>query len=110
MHQVRPARNGRGLEGKRLDQARLGLRRRRQWQSPLVVAVEVVEKPDVHAPVLRADERVADDVGGVVVQPQVVERQLERVFRRRDEIRDLVRDVERRLAAVRQCLNRDQAA
>jgi hypothetical protein len=44
------------------------------------------------------------------VQPQVVERQLERVFRRRDEIRDLVRDVERPLAAVRQCLNRDQAA
>jgi hypothetical protein len=64
----------------------------------------------MHAPVLRADERVADDVGGVVVQPQVVERQLERALGLCDEIRDPVRDVERRLAAVGQCVNRDQAA
>jgi hypothetical protein len=64
----------------------------------------------VHAPVLRADQRIPDDVGGVVVQPQVVERQLERVLGRRDEIGDLVRDVEGRLAAFGQCLNGDQAA
>lgn len=61
------------------------------------------------APLVRADQRVPDDVGGVVVQPQVVEGQLQRVLGRRDELGDLVRDVEGRLAAVGQCLNGDQA-
>jgi hypothetical protein len=57
---------------------------------------------------VRADERVAHDVGRLVVQPDVVERQLERLARLADERRDLVRDLERRLPAVRECVNLDQ--
>jgi hypothetical protein len=54
-----------------------------------------------------ADERVPHDVGSVVVQTDVVERELERFPRRRDEVRDLVRDVERDLAAVGQRVDGD---
>jgi hypothetical protein len=57
---------------------------------------------------VRADERVPHDVGRVVVQAQVVERELERLLRGRDEVRDSVRDVERGLPAVGQRVDGDR--
>jgi hypothetical protein len=62
----------------------------------------------VHAAFVRAGERAPDDVGGVVVQPDVVEGELERLARSSDEARELVRDVERLLAAVGERANPDQ--
>jgi len=58
---------------------------------------------------VRADERAADDIGRLAVQPQVIQSQLERLARIVDERRDPARDIERRLPAVRECLNLDQA-
>jgi hypothetical protein len=62
----------------------------------------------VHAALVRADERAANDVRRFVVQPDVVERELQRFSRTVDEGRDLSRDVERRLAAVGEGVNLDQ--
>jgi hypothetical protein len=107
VHEVRPAGDGGRLERQRLDQARLRLRRRRD-RRPFVLLVEVVEQADVDAAVVRADERVPHDVGRVVVQAQVVERELERLLRGRNEVRDSVRDVERGLPAVGQRVDGDR--
>ena len=57
---------------------------------------------------MRADERAADDVARLVLKPNVVERQFERLPRAVDERRDLPRDVQRRLAAVGESVNLDQ--
>jgi hypothetical protein len=62
----------------------------------------------VDAALGRADERSADDVARLVLQPDVVERELERLTRTLDERRDLPRDVQRRLAAVGEGVNLDQ--
>ena len=107
VHQIRPAGNGRGLERQRLDQIGLGLRRRRDGRT-VVDLVHVVDEPDVDAALVRTDECAADDVARLVVQPDVVERELERLARAVDERRDLARDVQRRLAAVGERVNLDQ--
>jgi hypothetical protein len=62
----------------------------------------------VHATLVRADERTADDVVGPVLEPDVIEGELERLARALDEGRDPSRDVERRLAAVGEGVNLDQ--
>jgi hypothetical protein len=62
----------------------------------------------VHAALVRADERAAHDLGRLVVQPDVVERQLERLADRGDELRDTTRDLDGRLAPVRERVNPDQ--
>jgi hypothetical protein len=108
VHQIRPTGHGRGLERQRLDQIGLGLRRRRDGRT-LVDLVDVVDKPDVNAALVRADEGSADDVPRLVVQPDVVERELERLACPADERRDLARDVQRCLAAVGEGVNLDQA-
>jgi hypothetical protein len=107
VHQVRPAGHGRGFERQRLDQIGLGLRRRRDGRT-LVDFVQVVDEPDVNAALVRADERITDDVVGPVLQPDVVERELEGLARAVDERRDLLRDVQRRLAAVGERVNLDE--
>jgi len=109
VHQIRPTGNGRGLERQRLDQIGLGLRRRRDGGA-LVDLVNVVDEPDVNAALVRADEGGADDVARFVVQPDVVERELERLACAVDERRDLARDVRRGLAAVGERMNVDQGA
>jgi hypothetical protein len=48
----------------------------------------------VYAALVRADERITDDVARLILQPDVVERQLERLARAVDERRDLARDVQ----------------
>jgi len=62
----------------------------------------------VHAPLVRADERALNDRRRFVVQPEVVEGQLERLARPVEKRGDSARDVERRLPAVRERLNLDQ--
>jgi hypothetical protein len=107
VHEIRPAGNRGGLERQRLDQARLGLRRRRHRRT-LVDLVNVVDEPHVHAALVRTDKRATNDVRRFVVQPDVVERQLECLARFVDERRDLPRDLDRGLAAVAKCVNLDQ--
>jgi hypothetical protein len=62
----------------------------------------------VHAALVRADERTADDVSRPVLQPDVVERELQRLSRALDEGRDLSRNFERGLPAVGEGMNLDQ--
>jgi hypothetical protein len=107
VHQIGPARNADGLEGKGFDQIGLGLRRGRNGRT-LVLLVEVVDEPDVNVTFVCGHERAADDVGGLVVQAEVVERELERLLRGLDEPRDEPCNVERRLPAVSQRADGDQ--
>ena len=79
VHEVGPARDGRGLEREGLDERRIGLRGRRHRRT-LVLLVDVVDEPDVDASLVRGDERAIDDVGRVVVETDVVERELERLL------------------------------
>ncbi len=74
----------------------------------LVLLVEVVDEPHVHAALMGADERPAHDVSRVVMQAKVVERELERLADRSDELRDHPCNVDRPLAAVRERVNPDQ--
>jgi hypothetical protein len=64
--------------------------------------VEVVGQTHAHTALGGVDERRPDDVRGLVVEPDVVERQVQARARGAHEVRDRVRDLERRLAAVRQ--------
>jgi hypothetical protein len=64
--------------------------------------VDVVREPDTHASLDGGDERGPDDVGGLVVESDVVEREVEARPSPRDELGDGGCDGERGLAAVRQ--------
>jgi hypothetical protein len=57
---------------------------------------------------VRTDERAAHDLGRLVVQANVVERELEGLLGRLDEVGDQARNVQRRLAAVGEGVNLDQ--
>jgi len=72
--------------------------------------VEVVRETHSNAALRGGDERAADDVGGVVAKPQVVEREIEPRARARDELGDGARDLQRGLPAVRQQPQVDAAA
>jgi hypothetical protein len=61
--------------------------------------VEVVGEPYLDSPLRRSDERRTDEMGGLVLQPEVVERELEARPSLLAEPCDGVRDVECRLAA-----------
>jgi hypothetical protein len=62
--------------------------------------VEVVREPDADAAARGSDDRGADDLGRLVAETQVVEREIERLPRLAEERSRFVRDLERRLAAV----------
>jgi hypothetical protein len=62
--------------------------------------VEVVGEADVDAPRGGGGERINDDRRERVRQPDVVDRDLERALRRRDEVGERVRGLFRRLAAI----------
>jgi hypothetical protein len=64
--------------------------------------IQVVGEPDAHSALGRADERRADDVGGLGAEPEVVEREIERGTRGADEGCGGVRELESRLATVGQ--------
>ncbi len=62
--------------------------------------VDVVDEPHGDAARLRIDQRPLEDLGRVVVQPDVVERELEARPGGAEELRDLVCDLDRGLPAV----------
>jgi len=62
----------------------------------------------VHAALVRCDECAPNDVGGVVVQPKVVQGELEGLAGGLYEPFDQACDVERRLSAVGKRVNLDQ--
>jgi hypothetical protein len=62
----------------------------------------------VHAALVRADQRGPDEIRRLVVQPDVVERELQRLARAVDERRDPPRDVQRRLPAVGEGVDLDR--
>src|SRR3989442_11408883 len=105
---MRPARHRCRLEAQGLDQARFRYWRRRHGRT-LVDLVPVVDQPDVNTPLVRCDQRAADDVSGLVLQAEVVERELQRLTCAVDERGDLLRDAQRRLTAVGERVDLDQA-
>ena len=98
VHQIRPAVDRDGRERERLEQARLGLRRRGDGNA--VAPVEVVGELDAHAALVGADERGSHDVGRLVVQAHVVQGQIERPAGAVEKRRQLPRDLQRGLTAV----------
>jgi hypothetical protein len=98
VHQVGHARDRSGRERQRLDQRRIRLGRRRHGRS--IRIVDVVGEPDLDPAARRVREGAADDPGERVRQADVVDRDLERFLRRRDETGERMRDLLRRLAAV----------
>ena len=100
VHEIRDSRDRGRREGLRLE--RVGIRDRgRRDRCPLRV-VEVVRKAHGDAALLRLDERAADDVVDVRRQPEVVDRDLERLLRGAAELGERVGGLLGRLAAVRQ--------
>jgi hypothetical protein len=74
--------------------------------------VDVVREAHGDAAVAGALKRVANDLRRRVVEPDVVERDVEAVLRCVDEGGDRLRDLKRGLAAVRQraCLDQERCA
>ena len=62
--------------------------------------VDVVDEPHGDAALLRVGQRRLDDLGGLVVQANVVERELEARSGGAEELRHLLCDLDRGLAAV----------
>jgi hypothetical protein len=99
VHEVGHTRDRGGRERECLDEAGIRARRRRH-RRPAGVLVEVVGEPDIDAARCSVRERTANDRGQRVRQPDVVDRDLECALRLRDPVREQVRDLLRRLAAV----------
>jgi hypothetical protein len=70
--------------------------------------VDVVGQPDGDPARAGALEGAADDRGRGIVEPDVVERDVEAVLGLVDEVRDRLRDLGRRLASVGQRADVDQ--
>jgi hypothetical protein len=70
--------------------------------------VDVVREADCDAALVCGTQRPADDRREVVRQVQVVDRDVERMLRRTDELGECVRGVDGRLAAVGQCADFDR--
>ena len=106
VHQIRPAWNRCGGEWQRLDQRRFGFRWGRNRRA-LVDLVDVVHEPNVDSALVCTDKRPPHDVRGLVVQANVVERELERLLRTVDECGDRACDVDGSLTTVGECVNLD---
>jgi hypothetical protein len=106
VHEIRHTRDGRELDRQRLEQRRLGLRRRRHRD--LLAVVDVVGQPYGDPARAGAREGAADDLRRRVVEPDVVERDVEAALGSIDEIRDRLRDLGRSLPAVGQRADVDQ--
>jgi hypothetical protein len=99
MHQVGCPRDPGGRERQRVDQ--VGLRARRRWDGrPRAVLVEVVREANGDAAIDCAEQRALDGVRERVRQPQVVDRDVERLLSLRDPVGQQACDLPRRLAAV----------
>jgi hypothetical protein len=108
VHQVRDAGDGGGRERQLLDQLRLRARRRRDVR--LLPVVDVVREPDGDTTLRRADKRALDDLLQVVGEVEVVDRDLQRLPGRADEVRKRVRRALRRLRSVGERVDVDQDA
>jgi Mg-chelatase subunit ChlI len=108
VHEVRPARNGARLDRQRLDLVDAGFRRRRRDRSgrPLV---EVVEQTYAHSALSGRTQCAEDDLLRLVVEVDVVDRDVERPFGALEEGREQARDLDRPLSAVFECSDLDQA-
>jgi hypothetical protein len=69
--------------------------------------VDVEGEPDLDAPPLGVEERAGDELRGGLLQVEVVEGQVERILRPREEVGDQLGDLERGLASVGQCADLD---
>ena len=98
VHQVGDAGDRPRRDRQRLEQ--LGRRLRRRRHRDRAGVVDVVDEPHGDASILGAEERSLDDLRRLVVQPDVVERELEALLRGVEELGHLVRDVDGGLAAV----------
>jgi hypothetical protein len=108
VHQVGDAGDRRGRKRERLDELRLRARRRRHGDA--LVVVDVVREADGDAALGRAGERSLDDLREVVGEVEVVDRDLERVLRGRDEVGEGVGRLLGRLGAVGERPDVDQNA
>ena len=98
VHEVRLAGDRAGRQRERLDQGRLGLRRRRVLG--VAGAVVVVGQAHVDAAPRGADERVPDAVADLAGQADVVQREDERLAGGVEEAGDQLGDLRRVLGAV----------
>jgi hypothetical protein len=98
VHEVRDARNAERRHWERLDERRLGLRRRRDRHGAPVV--EVVGEPHPNSALGSADQRGANRVDRLGAEPEVVQSEVEARARTSDELGDCVGDLESRLASV----------
>jgi hypothetical protein len=108
VHQVGDARDGGGRERQLFDECRLGARRRRDVG--LLAVVDVVRETDRDAALRCGDERALDDLPQVVREVEIVDRDLERLLRTADEVRERVRRALRGLRAVGERVDVDQDA
>jgi hypothetical protein len=108
VHQVGHAGNRRRGERERLDEQRL--RPRRRGRGCVLREVDVVREPDGDAAPGGAGQRALDGRGEIVREVEVVDRDLERVLRRRDEGGERLGRVLGRLAAVGERPELDQGA
>jgi hypothetical protein len=108
VHEVGPAGDGARRDRQRLDLVRPRLRRRRRYRAGRSL-IEVVEESHADAALGRRAQRAEDDRLGVVVQVDIVDRDVERPLRALDERREETRDLDRRLAAVAERSKLDQA-
>jgi hypothetical protein len=99
VHQVGRPRDAGGREGERLDEIRLGARRRRD-RRPRAVLVDVVCEADGDPAVGGREERALDRAGERIGEPQVVDRDVERLLRLREPVGEQAGDLLRLLAAV----------
>jgi hypothetical protein len=104
VHQVGDARDRERRDGQRLDELRDRLRRRRQ----ALAVVDVVGEPNRDAALGGADERVADGVADGTGEPEVVERDVERLLCAVEEVDDGAPDLVGGLAAVGERADLDQ--
>jgi hypothetical protein len=70
--------------------------------------VQVEGEADGDSPAGGVLERAGDEALGLVSEPEVVDRDVERALRGRDEVGKGLGDLERRLAAVGECPDLDQ--
>jgi hypothetical protein len=108
VHQVGDAGDGGRRERQLFDEGRLRARRRRDVR--LLAVVDVVREPDRDAALRRGDERALDDLPQVVREVEVVDRDLERLLRVADEVRERVRRPLSRLRSVGERVDVDQDA
>jgi hypothetical protein len=107
VHEVGHAGDGERGEGKRLEEVRIGARRRRNRRAARVV--EVVDETDGDSAGGRVGERAADDRRQVVGEADVVDRDLERPLRLREPVGERACDLLGLLAAVGQRADVDRS-